>query len=176
MSMCQRLNFVHTDKTDSSFSRSHSSSMTSLENVNKEAIECLVFADAYTRKSGMFFLFHISLMNWRRRVSYFSSDGWKWFLLVCHLLDCQYVNQHLACWLRFFWILRWHCIFSVMLFLLDLNLFLLIMCSRPPCMQIDVWLLVMSRFLHQLVFMFGVYVQTPALVLVCHVGHAARSR
>ena len=40
------------DKTDSSFSQSHSSSMTSLDNVNKEAIQCLVFTDAYTRKAG----------------------------------------------------------------------------------------------------------------------------
>jgi len=43
---------VFADKTDSSFSQSHSSSMTSLDNVNKEAIQCLVFADAYTRKAG----------------------------------------------------------------------------------------------------------------------------
>ena len=41
-----------TDKTDSSFSQSHSSSMTSLDNVNKEAIQCLTFADAYARKAG----------------------------------------------------------------------------------------------------------------------------
>ena len=40
------------EKTDSSFSQSHSSSMTSLDNVNKEAIQCLVFTDAYTRKAG----------------------------------------------------------------------------------------------------------------------------
>ncbi|CAL1539880.1 unnamed protein product [Lymnaea stagnalis] len=39
------------DKTDgSSFSRSRSSSMSSLDNVTKEAIQCLVFADSYTRK------------------------------------------------------------------------------------------------------------------------------
>ena len=44
------------DKTDSSFSQSHSSSMTSLDNVNKEAIQCLVFADAYTRKAGRYSL------------------------------------------------------------------------------------------------------------------------
>ena len=28
--------------------------MSSLENVSKEAIQCLVFADSYTRKFGMF--------------------------------------------------------------------------------------------------------------------------
>ncbi|XP_005089335.1 syntaxin-binding protein 5 isoform X2 [Aplysia californica] len=40
------------DKVDgSSFSRSRSSSMSSLDNVTKEAIQCLVFADSYTRKS-----------------------------------------------------------------------------------------------------------------------------
>ncbi|XP_055888508.1 syntaxin-binding protein 5-like isoform X1 [Biomphalaria glabrata] len=39
------------DKNDgSSFSRSRSSSMSSLDNVTKEAIQCLVFADSYTRK------------------------------------------------------------------------------------------------------------------------------
>ncbi|GFS17308.1 syntaxin-binding protein 5 [Elysia marginata] len=39
------------DKTDSSsFSRSRSSSMSSLDNVTREAIQCLVFADSFTRK------------------------------------------------------------------------------------------------------------------------------
>ncbi|XP_053396743.1 syntaxin-binding protein 5-like isoform X2 [Mercenaria mercenaria] len=43
------------DKNDgSSFSRSRSSSMSSLENVSKEAIQCLVFADSYTRKFDNF--------------------------------------------------------------------------------------------------------------------------
>jgi len=46
--------FTGADKTDSSFSQSHSSSMTSLDNVNKEAIQSLVFTDAYTRKAGPF--------------------------------------------------------------------------------------------------------------------------
>ncbi|XP_013071471.1 syntaxin-binding protein 5-like isoform X3 [Biomphalaria glabrata] len=42
---------VDQDKNDgSSFSRSRSSSMSSLDNVTKEAIQCLVFADSYTRK------------------------------------------------------------------------------------------------------------------------------
>ncbi|KAK7471573.1 hypothetical protein BaRGS_00035801 [Batillaria attramentaria] len=35
----------------SSFSRSRSSSISSLDNVTKEAIQCLVFADSYTRKT-----------------------------------------------------------------------------------------------------------------------------
>ncbi|KAJ8945856.1 hypothetical protein NQ318_002694 [Aromia moschata] len=39
------------DKLDSSFSRSRSSSMSSLENITAESIQCLVFADSYTRKS-----------------------------------------------------------------------------------------------------------------------------
>ncbi|XP_076258837.1 syntaxin-binding protein tomosyn isoform X4 [Rhynchophorus ferrugineus] len=39
------------DKLDSSFSRSRSSSMSSLENITSEAIQCLVFADSYTKKS-----------------------------------------------------------------------------------------------------------------------------
>ncbi|RUS70838.1 hypothetical protein EGW08_021397, partial [Elysia chlorotica] len=39
------------DRTDgSSFSRSRSSSMSSLDNVTREAIQCLVFADSFTRK------------------------------------------------------------------------------------------------------------------------------
>ncbi|KAH3728388.1 hypothetical protein DPMN_054344 [Dreissena polymorpha] len=43
------------DKNDgSSFSRSRSSSISSLENVSKEAIQCLVFADSYTRKLDTF--------------------------------------------------------------------------------------------------------------------------
>ncbi|XP_052242226.1 syntaxin-binding protein 5-like isoform X2 [Dreissena polymorpha] len=45
----------HHDKNDgSSFSRSRSSSISSLENVSKEAIQCLVFADSYTRKLDTF--------------------------------------------------------------------------------------------------------------------------
>ncbi|XP_054270677.1 syntaxin-binding protein 5-like isoform X7 [Macrosteles quadrilineatus] len=39
------------DKLDSSFSRSRSSSMSSLENISSEAIQCLSFADSYTKKS-----------------------------------------------------------------------------------------------------------------------------
>ena len=46
------------DKNDGSFSRSRSSSMSSLENISKEAIQCLVFADAYTRKTGNIHFFH----------------------------------------------------------------------------------------------------------------------
>ncbi|KAL1131219.1 hypothetical protein AAG570_010837 [Ranatra chinensis] len=39
------------NKLDSSFSRSRSSSMSSLENISSEAIQCIVFADSYTKKS-----------------------------------------------------------------------------------------------------------------------------
>ncbi|XP_030755594.1 syntaxin-binding protein 5 isoform X2 [Sitophilus oryzae] len=39
------------NKMDSSFSRSRSSSMSSLENITSESIQCLVFADSYTKKS-----------------------------------------------------------------------------------------------------------------------------
>ncbi|XP_059142001.1 syntaxin-binding protein 5-like isoform X3 [Physella acuta] len=42
--------FSSGDKADASFSRSRSSSMSSLDNVTKEAIQCLVFADSFTRK------------------------------------------------------------------------------------------------------------------------------
>lgn len=40
------------DKLDSSFSRSRSSSMSSLENITSESVTCLAFADSYTKKSG----------------------------------------------------------------------------------------------------------------------------
>lgn len=40
------------DKLDNSFSRSRSSSMSSLENVSSESVTCLAFADSYTKKSG----------------------------------------------------------------------------------------------------------------------------
>ncbi|XP_054270679.1 syntaxin-binding protein 5-like isoform X9 [Macrosteles quadrilineatus] len=43
--------FISMDKLDSSFSRSRSSSMSSLENISSEAIQCLSFADSYTKKS-----------------------------------------------------------------------------------------------------------------------------
>ncbi|XP_045485462.1 syntaxin-binding protein 5 isoform X9 [Pieris rapae] len=39
------------DKLDSSFSRSRSSSMSSLENISQEGIQCLAFADTYIKKS-----------------------------------------------------------------------------------------------------------------------------
>ncbi|XP_055303970.1 syntaxin-binding protein 5 isoform X10 [Sitodiplosis mosellana] len=39
------------DKLDSSFSRSRSSSMSSLENISTESVTCLAFADSYTKKS-----------------------------------------------------------------------------------------------------------------------------
>lgn len=40
------------DKLDNSFSRSRSSSMSSLENITSEAVTCLAFVDSYTKKSG----------------------------------------------------------------------------------------------------------------------------
>ncbi|CAN7989536.1 unnamed protein product [Ixodes hexagonus] len=42
------------DKLDSSFSRSRSSSMSSLENISSEAILCLSYAEAFSRKSGKY--------------------------------------------------------------------------------------------------------------------------
>ncbi|XP_060801516.1 syntaxin-binding protein 5 isoform X3 [Amyelois transitella] len=39
------------NKLDSSFSRSRSSSISSLENITQEGIQCLAFADSYTKKS-----------------------------------------------------------------------------------------------------------------------------
>ncbi|XP_055371127.1 syntaxin-binding protein 5 isoform X1 [Condylostylus longicornis] len=39
------------NKLDSSFSRSRSSSMSSLENISSEAVTCLAFSDSYTKKS-----------------------------------------------------------------------------------------------------------------------------
>ncbi|CAB3362640.1 Hypothetical predicted protein [Cloeon dipterum] len=39
------------NKLDSSFSRSRSSSMSSLENISNESVQCLAFVDSYTRKS-----------------------------------------------------------------------------------------------------------------------------
>ncbi|XP_065223799.1 syntaxin-binding protein 5 isoform X6 [Planococcus citri] len=39
------------DKLDSSFSRSRSSSMSSLENISSESIRCLAFSDSYIKKS-----------------------------------------------------------------------------------------------------------------------------
>ncbi|XP_037026071.1 syntaxin-binding protein 5 isoform X4 [Bradysia coprophila] len=43
--------FSRVDKLDSSFSRSRSSSMSSLENISSESVTCLAFADSYTKKS-----------------------------------------------------------------------------------------------------------------------------
>ncbi|XP_076224180.1 syntaxin-binding protein tomosyn isoform X4 [Nomia melanderi] len=43
--------FSRVDKYDSSFQRSRSSSMSSLENITTETISCLTFADSYTKKT-----------------------------------------------------------------------------------------------------------------------------
>uniref|UniRef100_T1J3H8 Small ribosomal subunit protein uS4 n=1 Tax=Strigamia maritima TaxID=126957 RepID=T1J3H8_STRMM len=42
---------VMMDKIDSSFSRSRSSSMSSLENISSEAVQCLVFSDTFSKKT-----------------------------------------------------------------------------------------------------------------------------
>ena len=44
------------DKLDGSFSRSRSSSISSLENISSEAIQCLSFADSYVKKNGKQYL------------------------------------------------------------------------------------------------------------------------
>ncbi|KAL3882515.1 hypothetical protein ACJMK2_028851 [Sinanodonta woodiana] len=54
MQLRDMMTFGNTDKNDSTFSRSRSSSMSSLENVSKEAIQCLVFADSFSRKNDNF--------------------------------------------------------------------------------------------------------------------------
>lgn len=51
------------DKLDTSFSRSRSSSMSSLENISTESITCLAFADSYTKKLGEFFTLSFSIDN-----------------------------------------------------------------------------------------------------------------
>ncbi|KAK3588352.1 hypothetical protein CHS0354_003282 [Potamilus streckersoni] len=54
MQLRDMMTFGNIDKNDSTFSRSRSSSMSSLENVSKEAIQCLVFADSFSRKNDNF--------------------------------------------------------------------------------------------------------------------------
>ncbi|XP_057339578.1 syntaxin-binding protein 5 isoform X8 [Microplitis mediator] len=46
--------FSRADKFDSTFQRSRSSSMSSLENISTETISCLTFADCYIKKPGNF--------------------------------------------------------------------------------------------------------------------------
>lgn len=48
--------FSRVDKLDSSFSRSRSSSMSSLENITSEAIQCLAFADTYAKRNDHSYL------------------------------------------------------------------------------------------------------------------------
>lgn len=48
--------FSRLDKLDSSFSRSRSSSMSSLDNITTESIQCLTFGDSYTKKSGTYLM------------------------------------------------------------------------------------------------------------------------
>jgi len=48
--------FCRLDKLDSSFSRSRSSSMSSLDNITTESIQCLTFGDSYTKKSGTYLM------------------------------------------------------------------------------------------------------------------------
>ncbi|GAB6032518.1 Syntaxin-binding protein 5 [Chamberlinius hualienensis] len=49
----RRLSLFSKDKIDNSFSRSRSSSMSSLENITSEAVQCIRFAESFTRKSDV---------------------------------------------------------------------------------------------------------------------------
>jgi hypothetical protein len=52
------------DKLDNSFTRSRSSSMSSLENITSESVTCLAFVDSYTKKSGkLTFSSHLILIR-----------------------------------------------------------------------------------------------------------------
>lgn len=67
------------DKYDSSFQRSRSSSMSSLENITTETVSCLTFADSYTKKSGMLYVdilqpvAKITLVNTHFNVQFFIT-------------------------------------------------------------------------------------------------------
>ena len=86
-----RDNYYISDKNDGlSFSRSRSSSMSSLENVSKEAIQCLVFTDSYTRKFGKHssFLFSLKSTPYSRdgkRLFTFASPEKKIFFACCEI-------------------------------------------------------------------------------------------
>lgn len=66
------------DKLDTSFSRSRSSSMSSLENISTESVTCLTFADSYTKKSGKLNRKITAIINGIAMLSCWqmSSVGW----------------------------------------------------------------------------------------------------
>lgn len=73
------------DKLDSSFSRSRSSSMSSLENITSEAIQCLAFADTYAKRNGEYLrlmFYNILINSWillcfdRSQLSFTHTVGW----------------------------------------------------------------------------------------------------
>jgi hypothetical protein len=66
-------NIGRADKLDNTFSRSRSSSMSSLENITSEAVTCLAFVDSYTKKSGKQALKLIHIINIARVTSEASS-------------------------------------------------------------------------------------------------------
>lgn len=62
--MCDAFNTMgRVDKLDTSFSRSRSSSMSSLENISTESVTCLAFADSYTKKSGKYTHLYIAYIQ-----------------------------------------------------------------------------------------------------------------
>lgn len=64
LTMCT---YIVTDKTDSTFCRSQSSSASSLDNiVAKEAIQCLTFAESFARKSGKVNKMSCQFVSWCR--------------------------------------------------------------------------------------------------------------
>ncbi|CAA9995552.1 unnamed protein product, partial [Nesidiocoris tenuis] len=54
-----------------SFSRSRSSSMSSLENISSEAVQCIAFADSYTKKTGTMFRLKGSILT----MSFLDCNG-----------------------------------------------------------------------------------------------------
>ena len=81
------------DKLDSSFSRSRSSSMSSLENIASESVTCLAFADCYTKKSGK-----DVVQRWKKRRGRKVNGVW---ILIAFLSILSYLIL-LKCFLRAF--------------------------------------------------------------------------
>lgn len=82
---------VRTDKLDSSFSRSRSSSMSSLENVSSESVTCLAFADSYTKKSGIYI--YINIKHEPRASVRLNTELCIFFVLLAN----PYQIQHRCC-------------------------------------------------------------------------------
>lgn len=117
---------IHTtgrvDKLDTSFSRSRSSSMSSLENISTESVTCLAFADSYTKKSGKYWSMtnaYLTVIFWKLNVPlWLSASKWYddlYFSLLLLINHGKWLNDSMRTQIYF---LKFHFVLFFFLFFL----------------------------------------------------------